>query len=169
MRSKLVQKGIGGGVIGLTGISQHGSYAGEQYEKIQVSAQRGPVQVPGTQYLGPQHILKPVPGLISDCPVGEDTYAVDYSGERRELVIDSSQHCIYGRFAGNVGDLNANLHTPLGQLVNHHLSVSIRLSAAVEDNGTGAILRQPASDGTADSSHTPGYQVGTIVAETLPG
>ena len=93
-------------MVGLARISHHPDPAGEQEEKVEIQVFGSTMEVPGPHDLGPEHLLETFPGLVGKGGVRQDPHAVDDSGERRQLFVQTRQHRINRSGVGDVGQLH---------------------------------------------------------------
>ena len=110
MAGKLIQEGIGGGVVGLAGIAHHAHTAREQYEHVQIAVHRRSMQMPGAQHLRPKHLLEALPALVGERAVRQHAHAVDHARKGRQFVIHAGQHPIDRRRIGNIRQFHFHPH-----------------------------------------------------------
>ena len=162
---QLVEEGVGGGVVRLARVADHADAAGEEEEHVEVAVQRGAVEVPGAQDLGPQHRLEALPRLVRERCVGEHAHAVDHAAQRRQLRVDARQHRVDRGGVGHVGQLDLDPHAGAAQRRNRLDGFGVGIAAAVQDDGAGAVLRHPGGHGDADAAQPARHEVGAVGPE----
>ena len=79
---ELIQKRIGRGVVCLTRIAHDADPAREKDKHIQIPVHSRLVQMPGAQYLRPEHGFESLPILVGQRAVRQHAHAVDHASER---------------------------------------------------------------------------------------
>ena len=163
MGGELIQKCVCRGVIRLTRIAQNASDAGEQDEQVQVAVDGRAVQMPCTQHLRPQHLLKTVPTLIRQRSIGQNAYAVNDTGERRQRGIDTLQHRVHRRRVRHIRDLHLHRDVAFAQGVDGFHGLGVGVAATVQHDCARAPFCQPVRQGAADTAQSTGHQVGSVL------
>ena len=164
MARELIEEGIGGGVVRLAGVAENPRHAGKQYEEIEVLARGRPVQVPGADHLGPQHLLETVPVQVRQGTVGQHAHTVDHAAEGRQRVVHPCQHRIHGGGVRDVGEFHFDADAPGSELLDHLLCGWVRLAAAVQHDHAGPVIGEPARHHAADAAQAAGDEIRSILA-----
>ena len=160
-----IQKRVGRRMVGLTGIAEHASDAGEQNEHVQVALGSRTVQVPCSQQFRPKHLLERLPALIPDCSVGQQTHAVDDAPERRQCLFHPAQHGVDRARIRHVSEFHSNRGAAPAKRLDRLLDFSVRRAPAVEHDRAGTALSQPTCDRTANAPESAGHEVGPVLTE----
>ena len=168
MAGELVQKGIGGSVIGLPRIAHDADPTRKEDEELQVAVRGGAVQVPTAQHLRPQHRLEPLPALVGEGAVRQHADAVDHAAEGRQLPVDPLQHPVHRGRVGDVRQLHVNRHPAFPQSADGRFGRVVGRPAPVEDDGPCPAVRQPTGHGAPDAPQTAGHQVGPVLPQPAP-
>ena len=169
MGGELVEEGVGRRVVGLARIAQHTGDAGEEHEHVEVAVGGRPVQVPGPQHLGPEHRLEGLPRLVADGGVRQHADAVDDSCERRQSRIHPRQHGVKRGGVGHIGEFHLQGGPLPAQRLDRLSDLRVGRAAAVEHDGAGAALGEPAGDRDADAAEPTGHQIAPVLAQPAPG
>ena len=163
MTGELVQEGIGRGMVRLARIAHNADAAREEDEEVQIAVHCRAVQVPSPHDLRPQHLLKARPGLVGERGVRQHAHAVDDATKRRQRRINACQHRVNCRGVSHVSQLDFDPNSASAKGSNSFFSLGVGVSTAVQDDGAGALVREPFGDGTADAAQTTSDQVGAVL------
>ncbi len=164
-----VQVGVGGGVVGLSGVAQDADDRGEQHEVVQVEVLGEFVQVLCGPRLGAQYGLEALGGERVQYAVVQYARGVDDAGQRqvrRDVREDGRQRITVGGVAGGEGDLDA----PVGEGGREfRCAGGLRAAAAGEHEVFGSGVGQPVGEVRAEGTGAAGDQDGAVGAPPVAG
>ena len=117
------------------------------------------------QHLGPEHRLEALPRLVADGGVRQNADAVDDSCERRQLRVHARQHGVERGGVRHVREFHLHGDPLPVQRLDRFVDLRVGRPAAVEHDGAGAAIREPAGDREADAAEPTGHQIAPVLAQ----
>ena len=162
VHGELIEKGVGGSVIGLPRVSKYPRYAREQDEHVQVALLGRPVQMPGPERLRPHHALETLPTLVTDRAVRQRAHAVYHADKGRQFAVDPLEHRVNRGWVRQVREFDPHRDTAVLKRGNRLPGGRVGGAPAVQHDGPRPVVRKPLCHRASDTAQPAGNQVGAI-------
>ena len=158
--------GVGGDVVALAGIADHGRHRREQHEIVERLTAGGQIEIFSAGDFRRQHAVEPVGIEILDDRVVENHRGVDDADNRRHCGLDFFEQPFQGAQVGNVAWIGDHLDAALGNIAQNRLGFGARGAAATDqDKVASAAVDQPFDRFQTETAKCAGHDVGAVGAD----